>query len=222
MAGQAQVPVYTPTVYDLATVAEVVDYINPNLGQADQNKLQLYLTGASRWIGRILSRNLPIATYNELRNGQDTQVMKTINYPISVVFGVSILSTNGNATQLPYFTFDAEFVYARRGERGTFFNGVFPHGFQNIQISYQAGFYTPGQSALGVAASGITLPEDLKLACLELVALYYRKRDRVGDTSTGIGPERINFDMKAIPNSTKDILNWHRNVAPVGLAGPGY
>lgn len=59
------------------------------------------------------------------------------------------------------------------------------------------------------------LPEDIQLSCWELTALTYKNATRVGDTGTGLGPDRVNYMLKAMSQPTIDRLNRHREVFPI-------
>jgi hypothetical protein len=63
------------------------------------------------------------------------------------------------------------------------------------------------------------LPYDLQLACLQQSALVSKNRTRVGDTSTGVGPDRVSFFMRGMTDSTKELLNRHREVFPTDGMG---
>lgn len=63
-------------------------------------------------------------------------------------------------------------------------------------------------------AGATLLPESIEMAAIELVGLQYRQRDRIGDTGTGIGPERVNYFMGAMTKTTQESLKPFRNVVP--------
>lgn len=63
------------------------------------------------------------------------------------------------------------------------------------------------------------LPGDITEACLEQSALLFKNRTRVGDTGTGVGPDRINYFLKGAHPSTIDKLSPHREVFPTDGMG---
>jgi hypothetical protein len=67
----------------------------------------------------------------------------------------------------------------------------------------------------GIVPGTEMLPEAVQFAAIELVALGYRRRGRVGDTGTGMGPERVNYFAGAMDKSTKDSIKGFRDVVPV-------
>jgi hypothetical protein len=58
------------------------------------------------------------------------------------------------------------------------------------------------------------LPGDFTQACLQQSALLFKNRTRVGDTGSGVGPDRINYFLKGAHPSTIDLLTQHREVFP--------
>ena len=66
----------------------------------------------------------------------------------------------------------------------------------------------------GPIAGATLLPESIEVAAIELVGLQFRQRDRIGDTGTGIGPERVSYFMGAMTKTTQESLKPFRNVVP--------
>lgn len=62
-------------------------------------------------------------------------------------------------------------------------------------------------------------PGDIVEACLEQSALLFKNRTRVGDTGTGMGPDRINYFLKGVKPETLDKLKPHREVFPIDGMG---
>ena len=67
---------------------------------------------------------------------------------------------------------------------------------------------------LGPIAGAQLLPESVEVAAIELVGLQFRQRDRIGDSGTGLGPERVNYFMGAMSKTTQESLKPFRNTAP--------
>lgn len=57
-------------------------------------------------------------------------------------------------------------------------------------------------------------PYSLVEACLEQSALLFKNRTRVGDTSSGVGPDRVNYFLKGALPSTIDKIKPYREVFP--------
>jgi len=56
---------------------------------------------------------------------------------------------------------------------------------------------------------------DFQQACKQQSALLFKNRTRVGDTGSGVGPDRINYFLKGAHPSTLDLVNPHREVFPI-------
>ena len=69
-----------------------------------------------------------------------------------------------------------------------------------VRVSYQAGFAAP--------------PADLTQACIEMVSLRYREKDRVGLVSKGLAGETTAYSLKDMPESVRTLLNRYRRVVP--------
>jgi hypothetical protein len=76
-----------------------------------------------------------------------------------------------------------------------------PRKAQSVLLHYTAGY--------------ASVPDDVQQAAIEMVALRYRVRTRIGEVSKRIGEEVIAYDRSDIPASLKTMLNPYRLVAPV-------
>jgi len=118
------------------------------------------ITAASQFIKTWLSRDIAAADYVLTLNGQGTSRIFTPQYPIINVSFVSINGTSVAAATAPPlgngFLFDKEAIAVN----GNFF----PVGFQNISISYSAGFQAvdattvPSDNTYKLAVSTLTRP----------------------------------------------------------------
>jgi len=63
------------------------------------------------------------------------------------------------------------------------------------------------------------VPDDFQQACMQQAALLFKNRTRVGDTGTGMGPDRVNYFLKEAHPSTLALLNSHREVFPIDGMG---
>lgn len=64
------------------------------------------------------------------------------------------------------------------------------------------------------------VPDDLQQACLQQSALLFKNRTRVGDTGSGVGPDRINYFLKDAHPSTVELVMRHKEVFPTDGMGP--
>lgn len=75
-------------------------------------------------------------------------------------------------------------------------------GAKNIVFSY-----TPGYPAI---------PPELSQACIELVALRYRERMRIGEISKAVGGgETVSYSQKDMSAAILTLLQQYRVVAPL-------
>jgi hypothetical protein len=282
-----------PYPTDLTTLARAANYITPGLSGQALNAatpvLALQISACSNTIQRYLARQLPALGRSELRNGQGRPSIRTLVTPIIEISQLQISAIGGSEAWsiIPPangqggwgYTNDSWFINLQPG----WFGSYFPVGKQNVQITYTAGFVTPGMIALNTLSSWVALtptiagtqiqnagyyylavtagatgatapawstvtnslttdgspaiawmcqgavpvlpagasyiPEDIELSCLELVSLTYKNQTRVGDTGTGVGPDRVNYMLAAMPKPTMERLNRHREVFPVDGAG---
>lgn len=58
-------------------------------------------------------------------------------------------------------------------------------------------------------------PQEIEQAVIELVAVRYRERSRIGENSKSIGGEVVSYNVKDFPDSVKTILNNYRRVVSV-------
>lgn len=65
-----------------------------------------------------------------------------------------------------------------------------------------------------LAPNADIVPEDFQQACMQQSALLFKNRTRVGDTGSGVGPDKINYFLKDAHPSTISMLNPHREVFP--------
>jgi uncharacterized phiE125 gp8 family phage protein len=180
--------------YDLTGLDNVKAY----LGLATSNddvllaRLITAISGyAQQWMGRaILS-----STYNEVRNGSGSRLMAFANYPVTAV---SSLKVDTNVIQpaadvvSPGYRFDGRLLYVN--------GGCFNKGIANVEVSYTAGY--------------ATVPAELEQAVIELVAMRYRERDRIGHQSKSLGGETVSFIVKDFPDSVRTILTNYKKVVP--------
>ncbi|MGH7056866.1 MAG: hypothetical protein ACREFZ_03145 [Acetobacteraceae bacterium] len=55
------------------------------------------------------------------------------------------------------------------------------------------------------------LPEAIKLAALQQVALVFKQRTRVGDSGSGEGPQRVSYMNKPLHPTTREMLDPYRD-----------
>lgn len=179
---------------NLTTLQNVKEY----LGKTDNSSdplLERLITAASASISQYTNRNLLTASYTETSDGLGNFYTCTKNFPVTAVASVTIDGVSIPISSGPLdngFFFDAWGV----GVRGCQFN----RGRQNVTITYTAGY--------------ATIPADIEQACIDLVAMKFREKDRVGVRSHSVGPGGSTvYITMAMPDSVKAVLsNYIRRI----------
>jgi hypothetical protein len=74
----------------------------------------------------------------------------------------------------------------------------FTRGFQNVELSYTAGY--------------AVTPTEVEQACIELLSLRYKEKDRIGQVSKSIGGEVVSFSQKDMSDSIQTTLANYKKV----------
>jgi hypothetical protein len=172
-----------PDPTDLLNLSDLKDWLSiPSSNSNDDTILDRLITAVSNQIYSRLSRpalgfTIP-SSFDEVRDGSGTVSMITRNFPISAVSGLTIdgipipLSPDGVQ---PGYVFDNYTVMLvgggyyswQRNDIGSMSPyGVFRSGKQNVTISYTSGYPQ--------------VPGDLEQYALEICALRYMNRKRIG------------------------------------------
>lgn len=175
---------------DLCTASDVQTFLGKNQGQ-DEGLLDSLVTNASTLVNSLLNRALLTASYTETFSGRGGYAQGLTNYPVTAVASVTI---DGQiipaATPGGYdsgYLFDENIVYLR--------NYVFTRGVRNVTIAYTG----------GLAA----VPNDLKQACVEMVANKYQRRTNLEVSGKTLDGETIHFTTSDIPPSAQKVINQY-------------
>lgn len=211
-------------VGDLTTLADVKTWLQTAPGQfpsSDDALLARLITAASQFIIEKLGRPVLAADYIEVRDGltglwgQGDARFQFAVTPCTAVLSVVVDNiaippvpaltpgAPGLVTSLPY-GFQAGYLFSPtqlviRGYR-------VPCRAQCVTMTYTAGYQT--------------VPPDLAQACIELVALRYRERTRIGEVSKHLGGETVSYLQKDMSASTLSAIQCYRLVAPIGSSAP--
>jgi hypothetical protein len=190
------------------TLADVAAYLNVQ-GQGDNDLLTRLIAAASGFIDSYTGRpnGLAEAPYTDNRNGNGKSVLTLLNAPIQtvssvIVDGVAVdplpaPAVGVYAPSTPAYTFDESKVQLT--------GATFRRGVGNVSVAYTAGFF----------AAGSPDPQ-IEQACIDLVALKYKQKDRIGMTSQvlqGIGT--VSFLVRDLPADLVAVLDTYRRVAYV-------
>ena len=181
---------------DLTTVARVKSH----LGIADtvvDTLLQTIITAASRWMLSQMKRNIRLQTYTETFNGDGTIGITLTHGPVTTITSVTVDGETITARATV-----ADIGYVLQNDRLYLVGYSFPEGIANVVVVYTAGY--------------TTVPEDLDQACVELVSLIYRSRDRKGMLSrSDTTGSSVSFAPEAVPFITDLTMDAYRRVLGV-------
>jgi hypothetical protein len=177
---------------DLCTVEDVTSYLSLSDGQ-DTDLIQNLITNASAFIDNYCNRVLLSNDYTETHNGTGGDELPFRQFPVSAVASVSI---DGQPVTLSTSTSSSGFVW---DDWTLYLRGYcFPRGAQNVTISYTAGL--------------MAVPPDVNQACIEIVALKYKRRTSLEVSSKTLNGEVISFNTSDMPASAKSTLANYRRV----------
>jgi hypothetical protein len=185
---------------DLTTLADVKAWLQT--GQAafpptDDALLTRLVTAASQYIQTWLNREIASADFLEVRDGTGGHRLQFACFPVTAVLSLTIDGQAVPATA----SFNAagyQFSSTQLSVRGYRLN----RGAQNVVIAYTAGYSTT--------------PPAVAQACVELVALRYRERTRIGEVSRSLGSaETVAYSQKDMSDAIKTLLQQYRLVAPI-------
>jgi hypothetical protein len=189
---------------DLTNLADVKAWLQTGSNafpSTDDALLMRLITAASRYIETWLNRPVAASDWFELRDGTGGRRLQVAVFPLSAVLALTIddvaIPPATNAWMAGYSFTATQLVL--RGYRFTL-------RAQNVAITYTAGYPQT--------------PPEIAQACIELVALRYRERMRVGEVSKNIGGEVVAFSQKDISDPIKTLLQQYRLVAPIAGTTP--
>lgn len=186
---------------DLTTLDTLKNWLSTkgDFGATSDVVLQRLITACSTFIQSWLNRpSLLSADYTETYNGQGNAQIVLRNFPVTNVAAVTI---DGSviATRPPLgtgngggFVFDDESVMLT-GYR-------FNRGFQNITITYTAGYPS--------------IPADVEQAALDMLGDWFKYRDRIGTLSQALEQQTITFVNTDIPARARGVLQQYKKVVP--------
>lgn len=183
---------------DLTTLAEVKAWLQVGPGafpSVDDALFARLITAASQYIVTWLGRPIVRADHREIRDGAGGRRLGFAVTPAVAVLSLTVddvpIPPATGATSSGYaFTASELFV---RGYRLT-------RGMGTVVLDYTAGF--------------AEVPPDIAQACLELVALRYRERTRIGEVSKRIGSDTVAYSQKDMSPPIATLLQQYRVVAP--------
>lgn len=173
--------------YDLVSLAQVKEHLE--ISNADQDSyLSTLIERVTGYVEARTNRKLYTRTYtDELYDGSGTSVLRLKEWPITSVTAVSFLdsqtSTTWTSQSLTYLVIDKETERSIVFRDGT----VFPQDFQNVKLSFVAGFTTLPVQLVGETLRFLTLLHRLKDKQLE----YVDSVSAMGQTTRFVNPMKF-------------------------------
>jgi hypothetical protein len=188
--------------YDLITTSEFKLFLDIQVSTWD-TLIDSLVTSCSVWIEnycgglRFKNSGSDVTEYYDGET-QDDDRMSIFVKNIPIISVTSVASASGSYSSPTWTNFDAanDYVVNRQTGQISFFS--LPEGKQNIRVIYQGGYSS--------------VPEDLKLACLELVARTFNKRKSFGVSNESVGGASVTWE-KELDVDLRKTLNRYRNYA---------
>ena len=205
---------------DLTTLADVKAWLQ--IGQSafpatDDALLTRLITAASQFIQTWLNRQITSQDWIETRDrignalGPYDVRYQFAAFPVTavslvVVDGLTIppipASPPGPPGMAVVSTFATQAGYLFTPTQLVIRGYTVPRKAGCVTLQYTAGY--------------ATTPPDLAQACIELVALRYRERTRIGEVARAIGGgETVSYSQKDMSDSIKTLIQQYRIVAPI-------
>jgi hypothetical protein len=174
----------------ITTLAKVKTYLGIT-GTSDDVLLEMLIDNSSIYIENYCSRVFYKQEYEDIFNGDDFDDYVFIkNYPLIEVSKVEKLVDD-------VWVEIGETGYSVDLENGViYFDVAIPSGVNNIKVYYEAGY--------------TTIPLDLQLICMKMVAKLYNKRKSEGVSTEGLGQSSITWE-DFLSKEIIDILTRYKN-----------
>lgn len=171
---------------DLTTLANVKQWLNIS-GATDDALLTRMVSAASLFIENWLNQPILAQDFTVTFDGWGGRRKSLVGYPINSVASVTV---NGAAIPAAVGAMASGYIYSQ--SQILLRNYVFTDGVANCSITYNAGY--------------ATTPKDVEQACIELVGLKYKTRDRIGLSSKSMAGESISFFDTDMSDSVRSAL----------------
>jgi hypothetical protein len=213
-------PPVGPSFGDLTTLADVKAWLQT--GQSafpatDDALLTRLITAASQYIQTWLNRQIALQDWIEVRDGIGTPLgPRDVRYQFAAfpVTAVSLVVVDGLTIPpipvSPPAPLGAAVVSTFATQVGYLFTPT-QLVIRGYAVPRKAGCVT-----LQYTAGYAVTPPDLAQACIELVALRYRERTRIGEIARTIGGgETVSYSQKDMSDAIKTLIQQYRVVTLV-------
>lgn len=180
---------------DLTTLTNLKTWLNLS-ATGDDVLLARLVTAASAFVENWLGRTVGLTAYVEARDGTGGS---TLGFTVTPVVTMTSLAIDGNPVLPSPDSIAPGYVFSP--SRLALIGGCFRRGFGNVLVGYQAGY--------------ADVPAEVEQAVIELAALRYRERERIGLVSKGLAGETTSFAQKDMPADVATALQRYRKVVPL-------
>jgi len=191
---------------DLVTTARAE--MNPNIAGMDANWLATLITVASKAVENYCNREFTSQTVsNEIHDGDGEKDLFLRNFPVASITQVVITENDGDTVTITgtYFRINQRTGQIIFEPAETADYSYFPEGFQNISVTYVAGYST--------------IPEPVQEATVQLIAWLKSESDKdpnlkaekLGDWSASYGG--TTGTEGGLPQSVRRLLGAYRSMS---------
>lgn len=180
----------------IVTLAEAKAYLKITLSTYD-SLIQTLIDKADAYIRKQINRDLGVQTYVQLYDGSGDSELLLDHYPVTEIHHLST-DVDYELKKAESLLINSDIVCKVNSGVVILVDDVFPFGKKNVFIRYSAGY--------------ASIPEDLKMACLEFVAKKFFDIDekRQGVTGKTVMSDNIQFSIVDLTNETRKQLMLHR------------
>lgn len=162
----------------------------------DDSLLTQLIASESAFIESWTNRTFNVTTQTDIFSGGGGQEHTFKFFPV-----VSVTSLAINGTVIPAAATINDYGYMVFDDRLLLIGYNFGWGKRSCIVQYSAGYSA--------------IPLEIKQACIEMVSIRYKERDRVGLNSKSMAGETTAYNVKALPDHVKSILNQYKRVVPI-------
>lgn len=198
----------------LTTLEVVKSYVLKDMTDTSKdNLLERLINAVSGFIEKYCDRKFGKATYTEKYRGNNRQLLRLNQYPVTAV---TLVTIDGNAVNDYEILAEEGMLYRENLWTWTGYSiglvGEDAGSKRNIEVQYTAGYVLPKDENLQANPPIVrTLPYDLEQACILMVQYYY-KTD-ISYFSTEFAESGSVFKPVAMPGNVEKLLKPYRRLS---------
>jgi uncharacterized phiE125 gp8 family phage protein len=186
---------------DLTTRANVKEFLTLGAVTDHDAILDRLITACSEAFRLAVDRDIrtpDTTSYIDTFSGDGGSTLFLAEYPVKAI---TTLTVDGAAVAERVTSGDGGYILDKESGRVDLDGSVFTEGIDNVAIQYQAGYPA--------------IPPEVEQAVIEMVAHEFKKRDRVGQSSTIVGGEsHVYFSRDALLPYAASIVSAYRRFEP--------